>query len=248
MVNQVSSNTIRLETELKWIKVLQSASRLGFNDNIYQEGNISTIPEFDVFFVFEIQKRKRRSYGKRQKGTVKSKICAAQKSGTSLNNLSSKLRERGRHAMLSLLCILPIPFLRILGTEANRFYDRNHQMYEAAFLTGCYTKHALRPFIDAEINHQRYFIKFPFINKGMDFIDLQSIIQDKSVTSSIPDYFQNSEPPIICYKNNKPIRKMTFNFISLYLILTSMLIHLIHEIVKILNLYTHQLVMLSLEI
>ena len=39
-----------------------------------------------------------------------------------------------------------------------------------------------------------------------------SIFQDKSVTSSIPDYFQNSEPPIICYKYNKPIRHTIFNF------------------------------------
>ena len=55
-------------------------------------------------------------------------------------------------------------------------------------------------FNDAEINHKRHFIKIPFINKGMDFIDLPSIFQDKSVTSSIPDYFQNSEPSIICHK------------------------------------------------
>ena len=85
-------------------------------------------------------------------------------------------------------------------------------MYEAALLTRCYTQHALCPFIDTEINHQSHFIKIPFINKGMDFIDLPSIFQDKSVTSSIPDYFQNSEPPIICYKYNKPIRQTIFNF------------------------------------
>ena len=193
----------RFETELKWIKLLQSASPLGFNDNIYQEGNISLL---------EIRKRKRRSHGKRQKGNDKRKRCAAQKSGTSLNNLSSKLREHGQHAMLSFLSSLPIPVLRILDIEANRFYVRNHQMYEAALLTRCYTQHALRPFIDAEINHQRHFIKIPFINKGMDFIDLPSILQDKSVTSSIPYYFQNSEPPIICYKYNKPIRHTIFNF------------------------------------
>ena len=66
--------------------------------------------------------------------------------------------------------------------------------------------------VDAEINHQRHSIKIPFINKGMDFIDLPSIFQDRSVTSSIPDYFQNSEPPIICYKYNKPIRHTIFNF------------------------------------
>ena len=114
--------------------------------------------------------------------------------------------------MLSFLSSLPIPILRILDIEAKTFYDRNHQMYEAALLTRCYTQHALRPFIDAEINHQRNFIKISFINKGMDFIFLPSIFQDKSVTSSIPDYFQNSEPPIFCYKYYKPITHTIFNF------------------------------------
>ena len=167
------------------------------------------MPDFDVF---EIRKRKRISHGKRQKGNDKRKRCAAQNSGTSLYNLSSKLREHSRHAMLPFISSLPIPVLRILDIEADRFYDRNHQMYEAALLTRCYTPHTLRSFIDAEINHQRYFIKIPFINKGMDFIDLHSIFPDRSVTSSIPDYFQNSEPPIICYKYNKPIRHTIFNF------------------------------------
>ena len=37
-------------------------------------------------------------------------------------------------------------------------------------------------------------------------------IKTQSVTSSIPDYFPNSEPPIICYKYNKPIRHTIFNF------------------------------------
>ena len=61
-------------------------------------------------------------------------------------------------------------------------------------------------------NHKRHFIKIPFINKGIEFIDLSSIFKDRSVTSSIPAYFQNSEPPIICYKYNKPIRNTVFNF------------------------------------
>ena len=30
--------------------------------------------------------------------------------------------------------------------------------------------------------------------------------------SSIPNYFNNSETPIICYKYNKPIRPSIFNF------------------------------------
>ena len=50
------------------------------------------------------------------------------------------------------------------------------------------------------------------INKGMDFIDLPSIFRDKSVQSSIPNYFKKCEVPIICYKYNKPNRGAIFNF------------------------------------
>ena len=46
----------------------------------------------------------------------------------------------------------------------------------------------------------------------MDFIELPSIFQDRSVTSSTPDYFHNSEPRIICYTYKKPIRHTIFNF------------------------------------
>ena len=45
-------NIKRHETELKWIKFLQSPFPLGFNDNIYHEGNISKMPDFDFFFLF----------------------------------------------------------------------------------------------------------------------------------------------------------------------------------------------------
>ena len=50
------------------------------------------------------------------------------------------------------------------------------------------TQHAVRPVIDSKINHVRHFIKIPFINKGMDFIDLPSIFRDKLVQSSVPNY------------------------------------------------------------
>ena len=44
----------RHKTELKWIEYLQSPLPLGFNDNIYSEGNISKMPHFDVFFCFGV--------------------------------------------------------------------------------------------------------------------------------------------------------------------------------------------------
>ena len=146
---------------------MQSASPLGFNDNIYHKGNISKIPDFDVLSLLEFQKRKYRSHDKRHKGNDKRKRCAAKKSNTSLHDLSTNLREHSRYAMLPFLSSLPILVLRILDLEANRFYNRNHQMYEAVLLTRCYTQHALHPLIDSEFNQKRHFIKISFIKKEL---------------------------------------------------------------------------------
>ena len=124
-----------------------------FNDNIYHDGNISKMPNFDGSTLSESFKRKSTSHGIREKGNAKRKRCAAIKLNTSFNDLAVKLKIHGRHPMLSYLISLPIAVLRSLNIEANRFYDRNHQMYDAAPLTRCYTQHALRPFIDSGSNH-----------------------------------------------------------------------------------------------
>ena len=114
--------------------------------------------------------------------------------------------------MLSKLASLTIASLRTLDDEANTFYDRKHDLYEAALLTRCYTQHALCPYIDSEINHIRHFIKIPFINKRIEFINLPSIFRDNNVISSIPSYFETTESPIISNKYSKPIRNTILNF------------------------------------
>ena len=85
-------NIKQFETELKWIKLLQTPFPLGFNDNIYHEGNISKMPDFDVLTLSESRKRKSRSHGIRKKGNDKRKRCATMKLNTSLNDLTVKLR------------------------------------------------------------------------------------------------------------------------------------------------------------
>ena len=63
----------RHETELKWIKLLQTPYPLGFNDNIYHEGNTSKMPDSDVFSLLEYCKRSARSHGIRKNGNCKRK-------------------------------------------------------------------------------------------------------------------------------------------------------------------------------
>ena len=43
-------------------------------------------------------------------------------------------------------------------------------------------------------------------------IALHSIFKDNLVISSIPNYFNNSKTPIICFKYNKPIMSSIFSF------------------------------------
>ena len=50
--------------------------------------------------------------------------------------------------MLSYLSLLLISVLRSLDTETNKLYDIANRLYDAVFLTRCYTQHALRPVID----------------------------------------------------------------------------------------------------
>ena len=135
------------------------------------------------FFLLDIKKRKRRSHGKRKNGNFKRE----HKTVLTVLTLSelNKLLKFGRHNVLSILSSLSISSLRKLDEEANKLYDRKHDLYEAALLTRCYTQHALRPYIDSEINHIRHFIRIPFINKSIEFIYLPSIFRDNSVTSSI---------------------------------------------------------------
>ena len=61
-------NILRNELELKWIKLLQTPNPLGFNDNIYHEGNIFRLPDFDVFSPLDIRKCNMGSHGKCKNG------------------------------------------------------------------------------------------------------------------------------------------------------------------------------------
>ena len=59
------------------------------------------------------------------------------------------------------------------------------------------------------------FDQIPFIVKGMEFIDLHSIFKDNLVISSIPNYFNSSESPLICYKYNKQLGLLYLTLLNL---------------------------------
>ena len=76
------------------------------------------------------------------------------------------------------------PLAKQKSNKANSSNPPGNKLYKAAFLNRCYVQHFLSPYIDSEVNHKQHFIKIPFINKGMEFIVLHSIIKDNLVISS----------------------------------------------------------------
>ena len=70
--------------------------------------------------------------------------------------------------------------------------------------------HSDLPSIDAKT----HFIKLDFINKGIDAVNLTSILRSKSVTETVPTYFKEKEPPIISHTYTKTITSKIFNFSS----------------------------------
>ena len=102
------------------------------------------------FSLLDIRKANRRSRGKRTNCNLERKH--KDKTFWTLADLCKILKSR-RHQMLLKLSSLSIASLRKLDEEANRFCDRKHDFYQTAFLTRCYTQHALRPYIDWKMNH-----------------------------------------------------------------------------------------------
>ena len=58
----------------------------------------------------------------------------------------------------------------------------------------------------------RPFLKIKFANKGIDVLNFSNILNQKSVQSNIPPYFQNKESPCISYSYTRSVAFKIFNY------------------------------------
>ena len=107
----------RLSAELNWIKRLQTPYHLGLNDQIYQQGNISSVrSNINVFSLKPDVRRKRRSHGVRRNGLSRRK----QRLNRSLDDLLRITKNNGRHELLHALSSIPVSRLKPILDEADR--------------------------------------------------------------------------------------------------------------------------------
>ena len=65
---------------------------------------------------------------------------------------------------------------------------------------------------DSNPSGEKHFLKVTFHNKGIEMVNLSSIVHSKKVRSTLPDLIEDKEPPVISYKYTKTIGHSIFNF------------------------------------
>ena len=122
----------RLSAELNWIKRLQTPYPLGLNDQIYQQGNISSVrSNINVFSLKPDVRRKLRSHGVRRNGLSRRK----QRLNRSLDDLLRIAKNNGRHELLHALSSIPVSRLKPILDEADRRSLRHSDWFKLIKLT-----------------------------------------------------------------------------------------------------------------
>ena len=66
--------------------------------------------------------------------------------------------------------------------------------------------------INTDGKHRRGFLNIYFDNKGIDMVNLPTILHSKRVRATVPTYLNNISPPIVSYTYPKTIASKVFNF------------------------------------
>ena len=138
---------------------------------------------------------------------------------TFVNLIDSIDQPQGVHKIKTTLFSISHPKLRELQSFAleSTNYDYESAEYRVtAVILDTAQYRLFRPVCSniLSTDAKTHFIKLDFINKGIDAVNLPSILRSKSVTETVPTYFKEKEPPIILYTYTKTIAKKIFNFSS----------------------------------
>ena len=128
-------------------------------------------------------------------------------------------QPQGVHKIKTTLFSISLPKLRELQSLALEYTNYDYESAEyrvTAFILDTAQYRLFRPVCSdlLSTDPKTHFIKLDFINKGIDAVNLPSILRSKPVTETVPTYFKEKEPPIISYTYTKTIASKIFNFSS----------------------------------
>ena len=128
-------------------------------------------------------------------------------------------QPQGVHRIKTTLFSISLPKLLELQSLAQEStnYDYESAKYRVTAIILDISQYRLfRPVHSDLLNTdaKTHFIKLNFVNKGIDAINLPSILRSKPVIETVPTYFEEKESPVISYTYTKTIASKIFNFPS----------------------------------
>ena len=138
---------------------------------------------------------------------------------TFIDLIDSIDQPQGVHKIKTTLFSISLPKLRELQSLAleSTNYDYESAEYRVtAIILDTAQYRLFRPVCSDFLgtDAKTHFTKLDFVNKGIDPVNLPSILRSKSVTETVPTFFKEKEPPIISYTYTKTVASKIFNFSS----------------------------------
>ena len=203
--------------ELHWIKDLGTAAPYGCNDQVKGDGTQSSpsCRSTNVLGIFNKQQRQKRSLGRRHYNKRTPQLDS--NIDTYVNIIDSIDQPQGAHKIKTMLFSVSLPKLRelqSLAQESTNYDYRSVEYRVTAIVLDTVQYRLFRP-VHSDLlstDAKAHFIRLNLIKKGINAINLPSILRSKSVTETVPTYFKEKEPPIISYTYIKTIASKIFNF------------------------------------
>ena len=198
----------RLDREKFWISTLQTAYPYGMNVRIKGIGDFT--PSQARYHDFGGRSRRKRPHGKRKPPRLR------QRHEATVNFVTKKHQDLQNsrlyiHYFKKYLYSLPLRQLHNLWNEIKLPGDTTEVRVKDMIIMIANLR-LFKPASIATKKVQRPYYHLDFIDKGLDFINLSGILRSPSVTSRIPNYFQDQDPPIIGYRYNASIAGQIFNY------------------------------------
>ncbi len=198
-----------LESELHWLKVLNTSCPYGLNDSIKGYGLISSglnpcLSNKHPYFTIPLH-RPYRSHGNRKRSTRK---IDSTKVDRLIEQFNTEIIDyRSYYILLRSLKKKEIKYFKqqLSILNANQKLTLNFVIAAQAYIAS-YCSY------DSPPEHNSYFLTCFFPNKGMELLKLNTIFKDRSLQKTIPINKKLLEKVCVVYQYEPPISQKLFNY------------------------------------
>ena len=202
-----SVSKLRYEREKYWISTLQTAYPFGLNSRVKGVGDFN--PNQAIFQNFGGRGRRKKKHSRRKPKRLRVKndisIEFILKKHEELSNKNNYI-----HFFKTFLYGLPRLELQVLLQKIqNSLLNIDERVKDLVKLVS--HQRLYQPVQISKAKNKDYY-HLNFRDKGLDYINIGSILRSHNIQNKIPIYFTNKEPPVIGYKFNKSIAGRLFNY------------------------------------